>query len=80
MALEATLGNTNLLQLAEALSLNAEKVQPDWDPVRLVTSPDDYCLSHCRSTMTWSNHLMVERVEEMPRVIVHQLFIPVVMR
>ena len=80
MALEATLGNTNLLQLVEALSLNAEKVQPNWDPVHLVTSPDDYCLSCRRSTMTWSNHLMVERAEEMPQVIICQLFIPVVMR
>ena len=29
MALEATLENANLLQLAEALLLNAEKVQSD---------------------------------------------------
>ena len=31
MTAEATLGNANLLQLVEALFLNAEKVQPGWD-------------------------------------------------
>ena len=30
MALEATLENANLLELAEALLLNAEKVRSDW--------------------------------------------------
>ena len=30
MALEVTLGTANLLQLVEALSLNAERVKSDW--------------------------------------------------
>ena len=31
MVREAILGNANLLQLAEALSLNAERVQFNWN-------------------------------------------------
>ena len=38
MTLEVTIENANLLQLAEALFLNAEKVQPNWDSVGLVKS------------------------------------------
>ena len=73
------MGNANLLQLAEALFFNAEKVHLDWTPAGLATSPN-YCLFHRRSTMTWSNYLMVERAEEILRVIVRQLFIRVVTR
>lgn len=49
MALEATLGSANLLQLAEALYVKAERVQSDQNPTGFSESPDP----KCRSVKSW---------------------------
>lgn len=61
MDLGATLGNISLLQLAEALSLNAEKVHSVGTPAISATS-SDLCLFHYRSAMNWSSLPMVRLV------------------
>ena len=79
MALEATLGNANLLQLAEALSLNAKKVQSDWNSNDFGGNLLIHCSSyHRRSAMNWSDLLMVQRAGGASQAIERQSFVPMV--